>query len=566
MNLNNLFEALKPSQYRSLVKGWDKTRYEEIFRQYTTDRKAFRIYIPIVHASGDNAKKVEAPADIKAAVEAAGFVVEDYVSGVAASSDGKRKIKIGKILARSAPELAQKFANDKSRQASKEAEYFCVISRHPYDIAGMSTDRGWTSCMNLETGGNRRYVPADVREGTLVAYLVKNTDKNINSPSARMLIKPFVDIADPKTIAFGIENKIYGTPVDGFKETVEKWCNDQNAKKKLSGLFQLNKNLYNDNYDGRDKAIGDIEQAKEEKNLYNYPNIIKDIENPTERQMMIAVRSDPEVISLIKEPTEKVIGLAIDYSWHVLGSLKPDAKKMVTDEQKKSAIEKSKGSAIMYLGDPSEELQKLAVSVGNVYGRLAKSLKREPSEEVMEAAVRHYPRAIEDMNDPPKKIRLLALEHDGSLIEKIDNPSEEEQMAASKSYKYLLKYMLKKKIKWSGDVVKSALKHFPAQIRYIDGAPAELIKHAIGHDGHALEYILHWTHISPDLKESLIRDALKQNGLAIKWIDKPTKQQQVIAVKTTPEAINIIKNPHPAAVKIANEAGVKVKGWDKVEA
>jgi len=42
-------EALKPSEYRQFVKGWDRSRFEKIFKnpKYKTDRKAFRVYIPL---------------------------------------------------------------------------------------------------------------------------------------------------------------------------------------------------------------------------------------------------------------------------------------------------------------------------------------------------------------------------------------------------------------------------------------------------------------------------------------------------------------------------------------
>lgn len=39
--------ALQPSQYRKYVKGWNKQRYEELFKKYTNDPKAYRIYLPL---------------------------------------------------------------------------------------------------------------------------------------------------------------------------------------------------------------------------------------------------------------------------------------------------------------------------------------------------------------------------------------------------------------------------------------------------------------------------------------------------------------------------------------
>ena len=59
-------------------------------------------------------------------------------------------------------DLLQKNSNEKSVAASLETEYLMVISKHPYDIGGMSTNRSWTSCMNLRGGENSNYVPIDI--------------------------------------------------------------------------------------------------------------------------------------------------------------------------------------------------------------------------------------------------------------------------------------------------------------------------------------------------------------------------------------------------------------------
>jgi len=68
-----------------------------------------------------------------------------------------------------------------------------VVSRHPYDLAGMSTDRSWRSCMHITDGSNKDYVTKDIIGGSLVAYLINKTDLNINNPLGRVLIKPYVN-------------------------------------------------------------------------------------------------------------------------------------------------------------------------------------------------------------------------------------------------------------------------------------------------------------------------------------------------------------------------------------
>lgn len=141
-----------------------------------------------------------------------------------------------------------------------------IISRHPYDIIGMSTDRGWTSCMNLKTGEYKHFVESSLMNGVLIAYLSNPKDTipftkipgeskedtqerktrfdaalkrrtikgksnlNINHPSSRLLIKPYIrdgeelDIANPNFIL--VTSEQYGVIYKKFADIVQKWFNE----------------------------------------------------------------------------------------------------------------------------------------------------------------------------------------------------------------------------------------------------------------------------------------------------------------------------------------------------
>lgn len=212
MKLLLSLSALQPSLYREHVKGWNKDRYADLFAKYNGDRKGYRIYIPLK----TKAKRITIPKQVKEALHSSGYVVEDYVAGIASQIGGKRKMRIGKLLP---PELQQVFANDPARQA-QASDYLVVISRHPYDIAGMSTGRGWRSCMNLVDGSNRQYVAKDLRAGSLVAYLVKSSDLDIKNPSARVLLRVYKH--EGKSGLW--PSNLYGTAPAAFKRTLTDWC------------------------------------------------------------------------------------------------------------------------------------------------------------------------------------------------------------------------------------------------------------------------------------------------------------------------------------------------------
>jgi len=127
--------ALAPSVYRNYVKGWDKGRYAEAFKRHASGN-AYRVYIPVdVKVSGI----YEAPLAISSHLQEQGYSIEDYRAGIAVHKDGKRRIRIGKLLS-GKPDLKRIFDNDDKRKAYRGQHIIC-ISRHPYDIAGASTAR-----------------------------------------------------------------------------------------------------------------------------------------------------------------------------------------------------------------------------------------------------------------------------------------------------------------------------------------------------------------------------------------------------------------------------------------
>jgi len=172
--------------------------------------------------------------------------------------DGKKTTKwiVGKPL-------LHEFKNDPIR--SSNGEFLLVISRHPYDIAGASTDRSWTSCMDLglprinypktkqNEGINRKYIPKDIEEGTLVAYVVPMNELyegpngegkvKLQKPLSRILMKPHNSDAG-KVYTVG---ERYGAKYPEFYQKIKEWTS-KTLNNKLKGGEKIYKNpkLYND--------------------------------------------------------------------------------------------------------------------------------------------------------------------------------------------------------------------------------------------------------------------------------------------------------------------------------
>lgn len=251
-----------------------------------------RLVFPIEITDLDEAKNHQLFEKIRDFLESKNYSLEsfsDYVKGVTYQNkngkpDTKNPMKIGRVLEKEEPmgeieinqrtvdpgtgevkrekkivpgkPLAHEFKMDPTRLQGKN---FVVISRHPYDIAGMSTDRNWTSCMDLgpkieykdrkeENGLHSDYVKEDIASGSLIAYLVSDKDRTpggdlaIRRPIGRILMKPFVS-EDGSKIAYSV-GKIYGAGGEAFKSFISKWVEDFNGK--LEGEYKLHPNLYND--------------------------------------------------------------------------------------------------------------------------------------------------------------------------------------------------------------------------------------------------------------------------------------------------------------------------------
>lgn len=199
----------------------------------------------------------------------------DYIAGTVdvAFNDQQGNVrvrqgqKIGKIIAKnnirtpkgdevSALEI---FSKDPVRlgknikSAIKGGDLWIVISNHAYDIAGMSTDRDWTSCMNIFTGDNRLYVKHDIQYGTLVAYIIDKNDTNIQHPYGRVLIKPY-KLRRPNHIGFDVAPIVYSpettvySPYVGMRP-IRDWLKDICQEiQEGDGILRSLKVLYNDTF------------------------------------------------------------------------------------------------------------------------------------------------------------------------------------------------------------------------------------------------------------------------------------------------------------------------------
>lgn len=243
---------------------------------------------PRIHSGniGNYSKYGQAGHVINSHLQNQGYAIHDYVKGLAVKNEDRdlpnpRTIGIGKLFNRlnvnatSVPvtkgetdtnltstshplgshpttiknkkgetmDVNAAFSHDPLRQGGK-GEHVMVVSRNKYDVAGMSTNQGWSSCMNMGDGCNRHFLEHDIRNGTLTAYLAhKDHEEKGLRPLGRINLKRH-DSDDNKHTVFVPESSGYGTLHETFKKAVKNFSDTNYPLQEKD--YNKHESLYND--------------------------------------------------------------------------------------------------------------------------------------------------------------------------------------------------------------------------------------------------------------------------------------------------------------------------------
>ncbi len=203
-----------------------------------------RVYIPY---NSDTISETQLK--VKDYLEEQGYKIMDYkLNSAVQIENSKRTIRISKLLAKE-PALLKEFTLDDTRANTRTgAEFSIVLTSNYEDVAGMSFERCWTnSCLDINGGVNKKYVTHEVKQGTIVAYLIKGNDLEIEEPLGRVNIKPFYPLRDENEIIYVIDRKVYGNVPDEklFKEIINQYLKEK-QEVKLVGFYNKVSGLYSD--------------------------------------------------------------------------------------------------------------------------------------------------------------------------------------------------------------------------------------------------------------------------------------------------------------------------------
>ncbi len=210
--LNEALPLSKGKEYVNYSQGLYQVLYDDFFQGKN------RVYFPLAAIPrGQVSGSIVFPI-VERLLRQNGYKIVSYIDGLAQKvDDSKNSISIGKILRKiGAPSfIIEAYSEDPVLQHKDAAtmSLSIVVSRHPYDIAGISSDRAWTSCMRLLDGNNGVYsflLKNDVYYGSVVAYLIESSDTNIKRPLARILMKPYINRKYRMYYATDTNERLYG--------------------------------------------------------------------------------------------------------------------------------------------------------------------------------------------------------------------------------------------------------------------------------------------------------------------------------------------------------------------
>jgi hypothetical protein len=208
------------------------------------------------------------------------FTETQYAEGVASSDGVRHALKIGKILQGLGEEtLLKEFKEDFCRSYGGLK---VVISRHPYDIASMTTNRGWSSCMDLVSGCNKAYVKRDIMGRTVIAYLTSMKDKNLTNPLARILLKRYENASGHEY--YVPATRVYGLSTAYFKPYLTRLAEKLNAGVPR-GIYTLDNEFY---YSDDNPLTIDTRSAE-------------DIAEERRKKLQMAIRAEILAVGPLKE-------------------------------------------------------------------------------------------------------------------------------------------------------------------------------------------------------------------------------------------------------------------------
>lgn len=146
------------------------------------------------------------------------------------------------------------------------------------------------------------------------------------------------------------------------------------------------------------------------------------------------------------------------------------------------------------------------------------------------------------LHNPDNATQLFAVRKNIEAIKAIENPTLEVQRYVVQHNKDYIKYINNP----ASELQAMLVEEEPENIRKMCNPPESACLVAVKYDGMLIQYI------AQDCRtENVSRCAVEQNGYAIRFINNPSIETQVLAVRNNPKVVTLINNPDIRVIKAA---------------
>ena len=177
---------------------------------------------------------------------------DEYKSGLVSDKYG-RKVKIGKLV--TDPQLRNEFNNDNVRAGTKSSSKHHVTIVRGIHVGGQTnsavdaehpTGHSWgeQSCKNVDTGGNRKYLPHEIANGSVV---VRVHDHN-NQEIYRSTLQPHYN--GNNRVAYKIDSE-YGIKHPSFTAHVNDVANRLSGEHFGGNIYHMLPDVYNNSHESK---------------------------------------------------------------------------------------------------------------------------------------------------------------------------------------------------------------------------------------------------------------------------------------------------------------------------
>ena len=220
----------------------------ETGKQITPTRKETKIKfdIEIVDKLKNNIEKI---------LKNLNYTLIDIDKNIAKNDKTKQLIKITKVLTDTDYSIVKQYneyLGSLTKKYNGDNKLCVVISRHSHDIASMSSKPNISSCEDLRYYTDIKQTAIDnddigegygvtvwtaIIDGSLIFYLIKEGDWNINDPISRVIGNTACE--------FGNSHHFYGSFNNKFKNFVSEWMSYYEKKIHNKNNIRTDENFYN---------------------------------------------------------------------------------------------------------------------------------------------------------------------------------------------------------------------------------------------------------------------------------------------------------------------------------